>query len=246
MVKNNVKIKDSITILQEIPVIESIVSYYFTDGEYTPYYAEMAKITSIAQYFLDGVKFEEDDYIYELVMQNEDIYKCVKKFLVPSMSKAESQYYELMTRIMEQVDDIVDFKKQKMIHNTDAFAVVGEMCNIIAQSLTNLANLNVQEFTPENIKVAQTFLSEMKDGTITEETLANAVRKAADNFKLSDNEIIEKQRQRIEEQQAQLQDMDKKVQDMNQKVKNFEKYRREHMARNVKSDTKTNTTDDKK
>lgn len=239
MKKDNVKIKDNITILQEIPVIESIASYYFTDGEYTPYYAEMAKITSIAQYFLDGVTFEENDYIYELVMQNEDIYRCVKKFLVPSMSKAESQYYELMTRIMEQVDDIVDFKKQKMIHNTDAFAVVGEMCNIIAQSLTSLANLNVQAFTPENIKVAQTFLSEMKDGTITEETLANAVRKAADNFKLSDNEIIEKQRQRIEEQQEQLQDMDKKV-------KNFEKYRREHMARNVKSDTKTDITDNKK
>ena len=44
MKKDIVKIKDNISIVDEITAIKSIVDYYFTDGEYTPYFAEIAKI----------------------------------------------------------------------------------------------------------------------------------------------------------------------------------------------------------
>lgn len=219
MKKNNVKIKDNITIVDEISAIKNIVSYYFTDGEYTPYYAEMAKVTVIAQNFLSGVEFDEEDYVYQLVMTNDDLYKCVNKFINPSVSKTDAQYYSRMERIMKQVDDIVEFEKQKLIHNTDAFSVVGAMCMAVKDILDNYV---------QNTELAQGFIEDLKASGITEETLANTVRKAADQFKMPESDVIEGQRERIAEQQAQLQEKEAEIQELR-------KWKREHMARNVKA-----------
>ena len=237
MKKENVKIKSNITIVDEISTIQNIVEYYFTDGEYTPYYADMAKVTAVAQNFLDGVEFESEDYVYQLVMENDDIYECVKKFLeIPtSQDKENVDCYVRMGKIMKQVGDIVEFKKQKLIHNTDAFAIVGDMCLAVKDILDNYA---------KNNEIAQKFISDLHESGINEETLTNAVRNAADQFKMSENEVIEGQRQRIAEQQTQLQEKEAEIQDLR-------KWKREHMARNVKavkgegkikSEAKTKTT----
>lgn len=226
MKKENVKIKSNITIVDEISTIQSIVEYYFTDGEYTPYYADMAKTTAVAQNFLDGVEFEAEDYVYECVMTNDDLYKCVNKFLVPSTIKSDAQYYNRMERIMKHVEDIVEFKKQKLIHNTDAFGIVGDMC---------MALKDIMDSYTQNAELAKTFITDLQKSGITEETLTNAVRNAADKFKPSENEIIEGQRKRIAEQQAQLQEMQGRIQEMNKKVRGFEDWKHEYMARNVKA-----------
>lgn len=224
MKKDNVRIKNNITIVDEISAIESIVSYYFTDGEYTPYYAEMGKITAVAQNFLDGVEFEAEDYVYECVMTNDDLYKCVNKFLVPSAIKSDAQYYNRMERIMKQVEDIVEFKKQKLIHGSDTIKAIGDLCDSVTTVLNNIAKMN----SPENIQMAKEFMEEIKKNGITEETLANAARKAANQFKLPENDVIEGQRKRIAEQQEQLQEKETEIQDLR-------KWKREHMARNVKA-----------
>ena len=237
MKKDNVRVKSDITIVDEITAIESMVSYYFTDNEYTPYYADMAKVTVIAENFLDGVEFESEDYVYQLVMENDDIYECVKKFLeIPtSQDKENVDCYVRMEKIMKQVDDVVEFKKQKLIHNSDAFAIVGDMCLAVKDMLDNYA---------KNNEIAQKFVSDLQESGINEETLTKAVRNAADQFKMSENEVIEGQRQRIAEQQTQLQEKEAEIQDLR-------KWKREHMARNVKavkgegkikSEAKTKTT----
>lgn len=219
MRKNNVKIKDNITIVDEISAIQSIVEYYFTDNEYTPYYADMAKTTAVAQNFLDGVEFEAEDYVYECVMTNDDLYKCVNKFLVSSAIKSDAQYYNRMERVMNQVEDIVEFKKQKLIHNTDAFSIVGDMCMAVKDILDNYI---------QNTELAQGFIEDLKTSGITEETLTNAVRNAANKFQMPESDVIEGQRQRIAEQQEQLQEKETEIQDLR-------KWKREHMARNVKA-----------
>ena len=224
MKKENVKIKSNITIVDEISTIQNIVEYYFTDGEYTPYYADMAKVTAVAQNFLDGVEFEAEDYVYECVMTNDDLYKCVNKFLVPSTIKSDAQYYNRMERIMKHVEDIVEFKKQELIHNTDAFRIVGDMC---------MALKDIMDSYTQNAELAKTFITDLQKSGITEETLTNAVRNAADQFKPSENEIIEGQRKRIAEQQVQLQEMQGRIQEMNKKVRGFEDWKHEYMARNV-------------
>lgn len=206
MRKNNVKIKDNITIVDEISAIQSIVEYYFTDNEYTPYYADMAKTTAVAQNFLDGVEFEAEDYVYECVMTNDDLYKCVNKFLVSSAIKSDAQYYNRMERIMKKVEDIVEFKKQKLIHNTDAFSIVGDMCLAIKDILDNYI---------QNTEIANKFIEDLKESGITEETLTNAVRNAANKFQMPESDVIEGQRKRIAEQREQLQEKETEIQDLN-------------------------------
>lgn len=219
MKKNNVKIKDSISIIDEISVIESIVASYFTKGKYTPYYADMAKIIAIAENFLDGVEFDEEDYVYDLVMTNDDIYKLVKKFLYNSVNKSDSAYFSKMESIMNQVEDIVDFEKQKIIHNTESFSILGDMCIAIKDILDSYS---------KNSELAKTFMEDLQKSGITEESLTNAIRKAADQFKLPSNDIIEGQRQRIAEQQNQLQEKESEIQEL-------KTWKREYLARNVKS-----------
>ena len=82
----NVKIKDSITIVDHIDAVEFIVNSYFTNGRYTPYYVDMAKNVAIATFFLEGVKFEEDDDIYRITCTDEKIKPLVDKFLVASVN----------------------------------------------------------------------------------------------------------------------------------------------------------------
>lgn len=219
MKKDNVKIKDNITIADEAFVIQEIVEYYFTDGAYTPFYEDMAKVTVVAQNFIDGVTFEQDDYVYDLVMKNEDLYKCVKKFIAPSLNKSDAQYYERMERIMAYVADIVDFKKQQLIHNSEAFSIVGDMCNAIKDILDGYI---------ENAELAKGFMTELKENGINEDTLTTAIRNAADRFKLPENDVIIGQRQRISEQQEQLVEKEAKIQELLA-------WKREHMARNVKA-----------
>lgn len=240
MKKDIVKIKSDITIVDEISAIEGMVSYYFTDGEYTPYYADMAKVTVVAEHFLDGIDFEPEDYVYQLVMENDDIYACVKKFLeIPStQDKEDVDCYDRMEKIMKQVEDIVDFRKQKLIHGSDTIKAIGDLCDSVTAVLNNIAEMN----SPENIQMAKDFMEEIKQNGVTEETLSNAVRKAADKFKMPNNEIIEGQQQRIAEQQQQLQEqqakieeMKKRVKEMDTKVQSFETWKREYMARNVKA-----------
>lgn len=244
MKKDNVRLKNNITIVDEISAIEGMVSYYFTDGEYTPYYEDMAQVTVVAENFLDGVEFEPEDYVYQLVMENDDIYACVKKFLeIPSsQTKEDVGCYVRMEKIMKQVKDIVEFKKQKLIHGSDTIKAIGDLCNSVTTVLNNIAEMN----SPENIQMAKDFMEEIKKNGVTEETLANAVRKAADKFKMPNDEIIEGQRQRIAEQQQQIQEqqakiekMKKRVKEMDTKIQSFEAWKREYMARNVKADNRS-------
>lgn len=229
MTKNDVRIKDNITIVDKIRAIEDIVSSYWTDGEYTPYYSDMATVIVIVENFITGVEFEEDDVIYDLVNSDEELSSLVYRFLNPTEN--DSKYREIMYFVLENVEEMVRFEKQKVIHNSNAFAIVGEMCEAIVDVLGNFSGMS-QMMTPENIEATKSFMTALKDKEITEETLASAVRIAADQFKMPESEIIEGQRRRIAEQQTQLQEKEAEIQDLR-------KWRKEHEAHNVKADKPT-------
>ena len=46
MIKDNMRIKESITLQDRINAIETIVSFYFMDGDYTPYYKDEGEISA--------------------------------------------------------------------------------------------------------------------------------------------------------------------------------------------------------
>ena len=229
MTKNDVRIKDNITIVDKIRAIEDIVSSYWTDGEYTPYYSDMATVIAIVENFITGVEFEEDDVIYDLVNSDEELSSLVYRFLNPTEN--DDEYKEIMYFVLENVEEMIRFEKQKVIHNSNAFSIVGDMCEAIVDVLGNFSGMS-QMMTPENIEATKSFMTALKDKEITEETLASAVRIAADQFKIPESEIIEGQRQRIAEQQTQLQEKEAEIQDLR-------KWRKEHEARNVKADKPT-------
>lgn len=250
MQKDNVKIKDNITISDEINVINSIVSAYFTDGEYTPYYAEMAEIIAMATNFLDGVTFDKDDLVYDAVLNNPDLYALILKFYY-NIDKTEdaarqntenASYINIHNRIINHVRDIVEYKKQKMINTNseieylkdlisnqnNTLATLNEFLNVIIDTLGNFSKLNLQSLSPDDMNIAVDFMKSLKDKNITETTLANAIRKAANKHKMPNTKIYEEQRARISEQQEQLREKESEIQDLR-------KWKREHEARNVLS-----------
>ena len=143
MITKYVKIKPVITLADEKKAINFIVDYMFEDGEYTPWNKEAALITAIAVYFIDGVKFEKDDVIYDCVMQDKNLHAHVNKFFY-NVDKSDKKndinftYIHTKNHVMESVQKIVDFKLQKMIHCTDEkhemYTEIAEMANAVAIS----------------------------------------------------------------------------------------------------------------
>ena len=237
MKKNNVKIKDNITIADEINAIESIVSSYFTNDEYTPYYSDIAQVTAISMIFLEGIEFEENDSVYDVVMADEELRNLILKFYYDIDETDEArernqqnfEYINIRNRIMRHVEEMVDFRKQYLIHNHVALDTIAEFCQVIAGSLANFSKLNIREMSSDDIKMATEFVQNMKDKNISETTLANAMKKVISSHKVPNTKIYEGQRERIAEQQAQLQEKEKEITELRE-------WKRKHEARNVKPD----------
>ena len=47
MKKGEIEIKKNISMVDKVNAINLIVSSYFTNGEYTPYYSDMAQVISL-------------------------------------------------------------------------------------------------------------------------------------------------------------------------------------------------------
>lgn len=237
MKKDNPRIKELITLEDEINTIESIVSSCFTKGAYTPYYIESAEVIALAMNFLDGVTFEPNDMVYDVVMNDEELRGLILKFYYDIEDTDEAKqrnednftYINLKNRIDKHVAQMVDFEKQKLIHHNDSLDIIAEFCEVVADSLSNFAKLNIKEMSKEDIQMATEFIKNMKDKNITETTLANAMKKVINAHKVPNTKIYEGQRERIAEQQAMLEEKELEITELR-------KWKQEHSARNVKSD----------
>lgn len=250
MTKSNVKIKDNITIMDEINAIESIASSYFIDGEFTPYYSEMQCVIAIVENFIDGVEFESDELVYDTVIHDNEIYSLITKFYydisdTEQAKKENEENIECITiwnRVMRYVHEKVEFEKQVRINklSTDTLSnlvdsqnemieSVIDVCTTLLDSFSALSNL--KNLTQDDIELAKEFMGNLKDKNITETTLANAMKKVVKSHKVPNTKIYEEQRERIEEQQKQLEEKEKEIAELRH-------WRREHEVRNVLSDAK--------
>lgn len=147
MKKENMRIKENITISDQINVINYIIDYYFTDGEYTPYYAGIGKIEAIALYFIDGVEFDDDEYVYECVENDKELITLVHKFCYDvangSVAKKHNtdnrKYIDVMRFVIENVNEKLEFEKQKRIHCTDEKNRMMKDINDVMEELVELA-----------------------------------------------------------------------------------------------------------
>ena len=130
---NDLKVKENITMVDKVNAINDIVDAVFTDGNYTPYYQEMAEVIASVVYFIDGLEFEQDEAIYDAVMNDEEVSLFISNF-------CES---ELMYFVRKNVHDKVEFRKNQMIHSHADTDRIVEACNVIIDSLENFSKLNI-------------------------------------------------------------------------------------------------------
>ena len=104
MKKENLRIKENITIQDKINVVESIVEDYFRGGKYTPYFAPISKIVSIATYFIEGYELEDGDNLYTICMTDDDMKRLIETFV-----GKYAVNNDIMVEVNSYVEDKVDF-----------------------------------------------------------------------------------------------------------------------------------------
>lgn len=101
--------------------IEEYANHYFYEDEngkqkYTPHYSELGQIVIFGKYYLTGVEFDKNekgtvsnqsylDQTSKLLDENEQVKTLFEHFKSFELSK-----------IQDYVDDIVDFRKQELLH----------------------------------------------------------------------------------------------------------------------------------
>lgn len=190
MKKNNVRIKNNITLTDKINAINSIVSCYFTDGEYTPYYLEIAQVIASVTYFMEGVEFEDGDDIYSSVIHDGEVLNIIYDIITG----------EDMAFVMKNVKDKVDFIKQKIIHSHADMDKIIEACNVIIDALENFSKLDLTELSKEDIKNASSIMKKIASGEITVDSLSSVLKEAV-GFKMDEamSEILDAKNAEIKE-----------------------------------------------
>ena len=189
MKKGKIEIKKNISIVDKVNAINLIVSSYFTDGEYTPYYSDMAQVMAVITYFIEGIEFEEGEDIYDAVMQDEELNDMVHDIL----------FEDDMIFVKDNAKDKVEFLKQKIIHSHADMDKIIEACNVIIDSLENFSKLNIKEMKKEDMQNASIVLEKLaSNNNLTPEVISNVLKDAV-GFKMDEatEEILDSKNEQI-------------------------------------------------
>ena len=189
MKKGKIEIKKNITMVDKVNAINLIVSSYFTDGEYTPYYSDMAQVMAVITYFIEGIEFENDEDIYTAVMQDEELSDIVHDVL----------FEDDMIFIKNNAIDKVEFLKQQIIHSHADTDKIIEVCNVIIDSLENFSKLNIKEMKKEDLQNASIVLEKLAStDNLTSETISDILKNAVGfNMDKAAEEILDSKNEQI-------------------------------------------------
>lgn len=201
------KIKENIAPDVVAEVIEYISNACFIGGTYNPYYQSFAERMAIVQYFLDGIEFEDGDSLFA-ICELDDVKKLINKFYG---DERFSEQAKLMKVIRENVKEVVDYKKQRMIHGADALETIAKAVdkfdNYISDLgvvLGNLAKLDWSNINKEDMEFSRAIIQKIasSDFELNEQTLAKVIKDAADfDIDKASQEIIDAKNKQIEELQ---------------------------------------------
>lgn len=130
------KVKENITPDIIAEAIEYISNSCFIGGTYNPYYMGFTERLAIVQYFLDGIEFEEGDSLF-VISEIDDVKNLVKKFYGDKRFSAQAS---LMEEVRENVKEVVEFKKQRLIHGVDAIESIAKNIGIIVDAIDKFGN----------------------------------------------------------------------------------------------------------
>lgn len=181
MLKENMRIKENITLMDKIDAVESIVSAHFQNGDYTPYYADMAEIIAVVTYFIEGITLEDDDNIYDLYEKDDELHNLVNQFILKNISVTQfTPQNEIMRWVKNNVYDKVAYIKENVIHSTPDLDTIVEAANVIIGTCSNFSKLNLSAISPEDIELGRNVLQKINDSgvEITPESITEIIRDA--------------------------------------------------------------------
>lgn len=125
MIKTELKVKDFITMEERAIITKHLADSYFTENDdgtltYTPYMIDPALTTIFFLYFVEGIEFENGEKVYDSVCADDELVKLYTTTLSDNLD--ENNFNSKMVKtiihsIMNDVIDMVEFKKQQIIHN---------------------------------------------------------------------------------------------------------------------------------
>lgn len=193
MATTNIKIKENIGFYDLVNAITKIVGAYFDGKDYTPYFGQIAEDIAIATMFLDGIEIKDDDDVMSIIASDKKISELISIF-------RNSDEFNF---IQSNVKDVVEYEKQLRIHDHADMDTIVEACNVVIDSLSNFANMNISQMSDEDRRNAAKIMKALAEsGDFTEEGIANAIQKAAAgmfNIDESSEKIIEEKNKKIAE-----------------------------------------------
>lgn len=225
MLKDNMRIKESITLQDRINAIETIVSFYFMGGDYTPYYKDEGEISAVIRNFIDGVEFEKGESVFAAYYNDENLRKLVNVFILkPVFEDTDDEEekktqdsirecYDMMEIIREYVKDKVEFEKQKYLHANPDLDKIVMATNVIIDSFENFSRMNFEILTPENLEKAQRIFNKISESgfELTAENIVNVIRDASSfDMDKATEEIIDSKNAEIRELKERIKKLESK------------------------------------
>ena len=213
MLKENMRIKENITLMDKIDAVESIVSSYFQNGDYTPYYADMAEIIAVVTYFIEGITLEDNDNIYDLYEKDDELHKLVNRFISDDhLVNLDIPEAVIMCWIRNLVYDKVEYLKENIIHSNPDLDTIVEAANVIIDTCSNFSKLNLSAMSPEDIELGRNVLQKINDSgvEITPESITEIIRDAVGfDIDKASAEIIDAKNVQIKEKDKKIADLQK-------------------------------------
>lgn len=225
MLKDNMRIKESITLQDKINAIETIVSFYFMDGDYTPYYKDEGEISAVIRNFIDGIEFEKGESVFAAYYNDEDLRKLVNVFILkPVFEDTDDEEekktqdsirecYNMMEIIREYVVDKVEFEKQKYLHANPDLDKIVMAADTIIDSFENFSRMNFEIFTPENLEKAQKIFNKISESgfELSTENIINVIKDASSfNMDEATKEIVDAKNSEIRELKEKIKKLESK------------------------------------
>ena len=216
------KVKENITPDIIAEAIEYISNSCLIGGTYNPYYRSFAEKMAIVQFFLDGIEFEDGDSLFE-ICELDDVKKLIVKFYG---DKRINEYSPIMDTVNHNVDDIVEFRKQRLIHGVDAIESIAKNVEDITGRLNEFGNFI------SDLDAALGNILKLDFNAINEEDIENA-RKLADKFANGDMAKALKEAANFDIDKASQEVIDAKNEQIKKLEERNKELEKEHNARNV-------------
>ena len=180
----NLKVKENIGADEIVGAIEYISNACFANGGYNPYFLQYGQRMAIFNFFIEGVELEEGDTIFNAI-NHPDIKRLISKFFGDVRVSKEAV---IMNDVMTNAKEVIEFKKQRLIHGADAIEYIATAINRIDKyvgdldtALGNLVNFDWSSINAEDIEVSRDILKKLKESGIelSMDTIADIIKKAA-------------------------------------------------------------------